>query len=623
MTMVVFHHLTGSKINKTEQFKLDDASELTLGRDPSCSIAYDPNEDEFVSRRHAVVRVSKGEKLGFTLQDLNSANGTFLDDRKVSAEIGLWPGQTIELGSGGPKVVFDVEPRPAHLVALKQPVGPETRLIDAESLNVPKKAALTSASADPILYWNDVALEANRTSQTDGMSEQTGPTLASRALAIVHLAMYDAYAGVVNDLANLPPYLTGLPAPAAGASAAAAVAAAAHSALSALFPSQRAFFDLRHLQAGLSGAGLNKGHDFGLLVAQRLLADRAGDPNASDNGYAASVGRGAHRPDPDNPDQRFYSPFYGARSKGFAITKRHGLDAPPRPGDAEYLTALREVRGKGIAPELMGTLPPSFSRRNVDETLIGIFWAYDGAAQIGTPPRFYNQIVRTVAIAKGNSVSENVRLFALVNAAMADAGILAWDQKYRHNLWRPILGIREHDVSLGPAGTGNNNISNDFDTAWLPLGAPASNSLTPTRSVKNFTPNFPAYPSGHATFGAAALHMTRLFYGKKDHGPDDLLKGLAFVSDELNGVTRDNRGAVRPKHTRNFHDGLWGMIEENARSRIFLGVHWVFDAFAVKDGEFDMTRNVGGVPLGLKIAEDIFNGGRANGLKKSTVPPRP
>ena len=108
MTMVVFRHLTGSKINKTEQFKLDDASELTLGRDPSCSIAYDPNNDDVVSRRHAVVRVSKGEKLGFTLQDLNSANGTFLDDRKVSAEIGLWPGHTIELGSCGPKVVFDV-----------------------------------------------------------------------------------------------------------------------------------------------------------------------------------------------------------------------------------------------------------------------------------------------------------------------------------------------------------------------------------------------------------------------------------------------------------------------------------------------------------------------------------
>ena len=49
---------------------------------------------------------------------------------------------------------------------------------------------------DPILYWNDVALEANRVSHTDRKDTQTpGPTLSSRALAIVHLAMYDAFVG--------------------------------------------------------------------------------------------------------------------------------------------------------------------------------------------------------------------------------------------------------------------------------------------------------------------------------------------------------------------------------------------------------------------------------------------
>jgi len=42
------------------------------------------------------------------------------------------------------------------------------------------------------------SLEANL-SHTDGSREQNGPTLSSRALAIVHLAMYDAYAGVVKD----------------------------------------------------------------------------------------------------------------------------------------------------------------------------------------------------------------------------------------------------------------------------------------------------------------------------------------------------------------------------------------------------------------------------------------
>ncbi len=54
---------------------------------------------------------------------------------------------------------------------------------------------------DPILYWNSVAREVNRrdfsnVAGTDKPSpEQGGPTLSSRAVAIVHLAMYDAHAG--------------------------------------------------------------------------------------------------------------------------------------------------------------------------------------------------------------------------------------------------------------------------------------------------------------------------------------------------------------------------------------------------------------------------------------------
>ncbi|MDQ3563144.1 MAG: phosphatase PAP2 family protein [Pseudomonadota bacterium] len=496
---------------------------------------------------------------------------------------------------------------------------------------------------DPILFWNDVSLEANRVSHTNGKNEQTGPTLSARALGIVHLAMYDAYAGASGYPAGLAPYL-GVPAPAGAPlpdnAKDAAVAAAAHATLSKLFPSQKAFFDAKHTEAGLGGTGLKAGHEFGLLVAQKLLEDRKDDPNASDDGYAASMARGAHRPDPDNPDQGYHAPFYGAKSNGFAVTFRHKLAAPPQPGTSAYTSALRQVRGKGIAPELMGTVP-SNTRRTVDETLIGVYWGYDGAADLGTPPREYNQIVREVARKKPNpntgnpnTAAENARLFALVNVAMADAGILAWDQKYIHDFWRPVVGIREHDASMGPTGMGNNNIDNDTHTLWLPLGAPATNSMhkdfTPSYSMypcghtitgkaKNFTPPFPAYPSGHATFGAAAFHMTRLFYGTAvgDKNPDALFQDLTFVSDEHNGVNKDNNGTVRPKHVRDFPNGLWQMIEENGLSRIYLGVHWVFDAFAVgNNGKPDYTQNVGGVPLGVTIAEDIFG----SGMTKSPVP---
>ena len=58
------------------------------------------------------------------------------------------------------------------------------------------------------------------------------------------------------------------------------------------------------------------------------------------------------------------------------------------------------------------------------------------------------------------------------------------------------------------------------------------------------------------------------------------------------------------------------MIEENGRSRVYLGVHWVFDAFMEKNnGDPDLNQNIGGVPLGLAIAEDIF----ADGMNRSTV----
>src|SRR5262249_21728307 len=113
-----------------------------------------------------------------------------------------------------------------------------------------------------------------------------------------------------------------------------------------------------------------------------------------------------------------------------------------------------------------------------------------------------------------------------------------------------------------------------------PLGAPLSNPL-PTEHV-NFTPPFPSYTSGHATFGGAAFKTMADFYQTDDV---NFSIPFTFISDEFNGVTTDIHESIppiilnfirqiEPRHFVSFSQAA----AENAASRIFLGVHWRFDA---------------------------------------------
>jgi Vanadium chloroperoxidase N-terminal domain/PAP2 superfamily len=463
---------------------------------------------------------------------------------------------------------------------------------------------------DPILYWNDVALDANKVAHSTDGGEQTGPTLSSRALAIVHLAIHDAYFGVepssehglyLPDATRLPP----------GRNAAAAVGAAACAALTALYPGQRPTFEAALAEAGIPEDDAATSRAYGLAVADAIVAKLAigpGEPGAGAAHYWPAVAKGRHREDPDNPGQGFHAPDYGMTARRIAVTREHELAPPPALTDGEYEEALTEVRMNGGAPGLPTTT------RTPEETLVGIYWAYDGAKQIGTPPRLYNAIIRVIAEQKGNGPADNARLFALVNAAMGDAGIFAWKEKYRYDFWRPVLGIREYDPSTGPGAGDGSRLDERGDAFWLPLGSPRTNERR-----KSFSPNFPAYPSGHATFGAAAFQMARLFYGSPPDQPDDI--AFAFVSAELDGKSTDQNGTIRTRHKRRF-DSLWHAIFENGLSRVFLGVHWAFDAFAAADvknpdgtykdpAQISYDHNVGGVRLGIDIANDIFTSGLA------------
>jgi hypothetical protein len=461
---------------------------------------------------------------------------------------------------------------------------------------------------DPILFWNSVVIENNRVDHTAPMTGvQGGPTRSSRATAIAHLAMHDAYFGVAG---GQPLYLAAsAPAYAGGSGAkeaSSAVTGAAQTVLASLYPNQRDFIDGKALEI----AGLNEtdsvAFEYGRAVAMRLLELRASDGSSGNApAYVYSSAKPHHRADPLNGQLEPLGSTWG-RVTPFAVQNFHPLAAYPAFKSAAYDADHEEVRLKG------GAASQSATTRTTQETTIGLYWAYDGATQLGTPPRLYNQVVREIAAAKGNSIAQNARLFAMVNVAMGDAGIHAWYWKYHYDLWRPIVGIREYDDNWGPDAVGGQNINSKADPYWRPLGAPKTNDTQP--GARSFTPPFPAYPSGHATFGAAALEIVRLFYG---HGNEETLDNIEFslVSDELDGKSRDNDGALRTRHERKF-TSVADAIFENSISRIYLGVHWRFDGTSAKTikkmlekSSSTGTDNIGGVPLGRAIARDIFNSG--------------
>jgi hypothetical protein len=248
---------------------------------------------------------------------------------------------------------------------------------------------------------------------------------------------------------------------------------------------------------------------------------------------------------------------------------------PPAMDSPEYAAAFAEVKAYGGD----GVVTPHL--RTEDQTETGIYWAYDGTPTLCAPPRLYNQIAIVIADQKRTGPVALARLLALLHTSMADAGLAIWESKYFYAFWRPVTGIREADPGTGPTGAGDGNPDTLGDPSFSPLGAPASN----TENVPNFTPPFPAYPSGHAGFGGALFETLRNFYGT------DRI-AFTFVSDELNGVTVDNQGNTRPLRPRRFRT-LSQAEEENGQSRIYLGIHWAFD-------------KTEGIAQGRKVADAVF-----------------
>ena len=177
--------------------------------------------------------------------------------------------------------------------------------------------------------------------------------------------------------------------------------------------------------------------DFGVKVGNAVLADRQND-GANEGGTVAPINRyWRHREDPTDLGQGFLGQRWGTL-RPFSITAIPTIADHPVPRSPAYNRAHDQVRAKGSHLLESGTPGAGFDPRTPLQTLIGLYWAYDGASQIGTPPRLYNQIARNIIVNNitgaeaMNRPAASARMLALINVAMADAGISAWYHKYTY-----------------------------------------------------------------------------------------------------------------------------------------------------------------------------------------------
>ena len=391
--------------------------------------------------------------------------------------------------------------------------------------------------------------------QVIGYGEQLGPARSSRAMAIVHIAIFEAINAIEQEYesyTNLAPLL-------GPASIQAAITQAAHDTLLALYPLQSPSFadaladDLAQIP---NGPEKTNGIFIGAQAALSILNMRNNDGSDHDEpiigvDFFPSNEIGKWRPDPiSNGHVALGANWQNVAPFVIQSASQFRIPSPPALSSPEYTQAYNEVKNVGGD----GIITPTI--RIPEQAEIGTYWAYDGTPSLCAPPRLYNQIASNIGLQRNTEFIKFARLLALVNVAMADAAIAIWESKYFYQIARPITAIREADLD------GNPDTISDY--TFTPLGAPASNLNGP-----NFTPPFPAYPSGHAGFGGALFQTLRNFYET-----DNI--HFSFVSDEFNGSTRDNHGNIRPIRQRSF-TSLSQAEEENGQSRVYLGIHWVFD----------------------------------------------
>lgn len=383
-------------------------------------------------------------------------------------------------------------------------------------------AGAPHASAQPpnvVIQWNQIL-------QTL-FGNPPGPQL--RALPMMHIAMFDA----INSIEEVyTPYRVPVQA-SHGASAEAAAATAARDVLAALYPAQQATFDnaLAAQLAGIPPGLAQQGMAVGRQAARAVLEWRQGDGWPAvitpDPTYVLPPFPGLWQPTPPANGPATFTFFSHVVPLALLTSTQFLPPAPPTLTSARYAADFNEVK-------LLGSV--TSAARTPEQTLMAQVFA-----GVNTTIGFFhvwNIVAGDAAQSQGLSLIDTARLFVLVNVGLHDGLQTSFTSKFVYGLWRPITAIQRADEDLNP--------DTDPDPAWTPLLG---------------TPPYPTYAGNVACLSAAAARALQLALGR-----DDVPFSITWA-----------RTMGLPPVTRDF-TGFWQLAEQQARSRIYGGIHFQFDS---------------------------------------------
>jgi hypothetical protein len=290
--------------------------------------------------------------------------------------------------------------------------------------------------------------------------------------------------------------------------AAAAVATAAHDVLLHYFPAS-----IGALRADLTaslamvpdGKKEAAGAAIGAAAADDMIASRVGDGrNDASRVYAKAPAPGVWQPAPGGA---MALPWLGFVTPVIDVAPV-AVDGPDPLTSAAYARDYEEVRTLGAVDS---------ARREDEQTAVARFFS-------ANPMPVYRTALCDLLRAEPLGLLPTTRLFARIDAAVANSLIQTWGLKYDIGYWRPFQAI------AGAASDGN-DATEPHPGPWAPLVA---------------NPAYSDYTSGHAAATSPFAQEMRRTFG--DHTP------LVLTSD---GVTR-HYTTLTALENHALHARIWG-----------------------------------------------------------------